>query len=280
MQRLDRDIFNALHNSKDGRKALALLVVLKHIYPASSIPNYSHNKLRKLLGMHIDTLKRLMRILFDNGLCEFVGRNKTTLVMRSIRTKWKDKDMDISFIQVALTKRENGSYEGIRYALDNIAKEIVAVYILDVNRRRSYAERLVSSSVNPRCKDEMVKADKERRRRGYRKTFANKGISYKGLAKRLGMSEQMAFYVVKYAVENGLLIKRNNVERIDTTDKEHLKEMARIVTDKFGKNKDYTFVCGRFVYFVGANDYLRGENAVHCQRPRQRVYRTSINYKN
>ena len=212
--------------------------------------------------MHIDTLRRLMCILIDNDLCELVGRNKTTLRLRSIRTKWKSKDMDISFIQFSLTKCENGSYEGVRYVLDKIAKEIVAVYILDVNRRRNYAERLVGSSVNPQCKDEMLKADKERRRRGYRKTFEHKGISYKGLAKRLGISEQMAFYVVKYAVNSGLLVKRNNIERIDTTDKEHLADMAKIIRAKFGKNKDYTFICGRFVYFVGANEYLRGDKAV------------------
>ena len=277
MQRLDRDIFNALHGSKDGRKAIALFVVLKHIYPASGIRNYKASIICKALGMHYNTFKRLMNILIANGLCEFVGRNKTTLRLRSIRTKWKSKDMDISFIRFSLTKRKNGSYEGVRYVLDKIAKEIVVVYILDVNRRRSYAERLVGSSVNPRCKDEMLKADKERRRRGYRKTFEHKGISYKGLADRLGMSEQMAFYVIKYAVDSGLLIKQNNIERIDTTDKEHLADMAKIIRTKFGKNKDYTFICGCFVYYVGANDYLRGDRAVH---QRVRNYRTSINYKN
>lgn len=280
MQRLDRNIFNALHNSKDGRKAIALFIVLKSIYRAGSIPNYSANKLRKVLGMHIDTLKRLMRVLISNGLCEFVGRNKTTFRLRSIRTKWKCCDIDISFIKFSLTKREDGSYAGVRYALDKIAKEIVAVYILDTNRRRSYAERLVSSSVNPRSKDGMIKADKERRRRGYRMTFGHKGISYKGLAQRLGMSEQMAFYVVNYAVKSGLLVKQNNVERIDTTDKEHLKDMAKVIRAKFGKDKDYTFICGRFVYYVGANDYQRGVNAAHCELTGKRKYRTSINYKN
>lgn len=277
MQRLDRDIFNALYNSKDGRKAIALLIVLKSIYRAGGIRNYLPSVVCKKLGMHFNTFKRLMGILIDNRLCEFVGRNKTTLKMRSIRTNFKDKDIDISFIKFSLTKREDGSYGGVRNAIDKISKELVAVYILDVNRRRSYAERLVSSSVNPRSKDEMLKADKERRKRGYRKTFVHKGISYKGLAQRLGMSEQMAFYTVKYAVESGLLIKKNNIERIDTRDKDHLKDMAKIVNAKFGKNTDYTFICGRFIYFVGANDYQSGQRAVHCHC---RNYRTSINYKN
>ena len=89
MQRLDRNIFDALHNTQDGRKAIALFIVLKSIYRAGGISNYSANRLRKTLGMHLDTLKRLMRILFDNGLCELIGKNKKTLRMRSIRTQWK-----------------------------------------------------------------------------------------------------------------------------------------------------------------------------------------------
>lgn len=274
MQRLDRDIFEALHKTQDGRKAIALFIVLKTIYRAGGISNYSANRLRKTLGMHLDTLKRLMRILFDNGLCELIGKNKKTLRMRSIRTQWKDKDIDISFIKFMLKRRENGSYEGVRYVIDKIAKELVAVYIMETNRRREYARRLVSSSVNPHSKDEMVKADKERCKRGYGKRFVNKGISYNGLGERLGMSEQMAFYTVKYLVDNGFLVKQNNIERIDTADKEHLKDMAKIIRDKFGKNCNYTFVCGRFVYYVKANDYLKGVNSGHV---RGRYYRTSIN---
>lgn len=275
MQRLDRNIFEALHNTQDGRKALALVIVLKSIYPASGISDYSANKLRKVLGMHLDTLKRLMRILFDNELCELVGRNKKTLRMRSIRTGWKSKDIDISFIKFCLKRRENGTFEGVRYVINKIAKELVAVYILETNRRREYARRLVSSSVNPRSKDEMLKADKERRKRGYGKRFVDKGISYKGLSEKLGMSEQMAVYVVNYAVNNELLVKRNNIECIDTVDKEHLADMAKTIRNKFGKFCDYTFICGRFVYYVKANSYERGANAVH---QRGRKYRTSIDY--
>ena len=118
MQRLDRNIFDALHNTQDGRKAIALFIVLKSIYRAGGISNYSANRLRKTLGMHLDTLKRLMRILFDNGLCELIGKNKKTLRMRSIRTQWKDKDIDISFIKFSLKRRENGSYEGVRYVIE------------------------------------------------------------------------------------------------------------------------------------------------------------------
>ena len=276
MQRLDRNIFDALHNTQDGRKAIALFVVLKSIYRAGGIPNYSANRIRKVLGMHIDTLKRLMDVLKSNGLCYLIGKYNKTLKMRSIRTKWKDKDIDISFIKFSLKRRENGSYEGVRYVIDKIAKELVAVYIMETNRRREYARRLVSSSVNPHSKDEMVKADKERRKRGYGKRFVNKGISYSGLGEKLGMSEQMAFYTVKYLVDNGFLVKQNNIERIDTADKEHLKDMAKIIRDKFGKNCEPTFVCGRFVYFVKANDYCGGVGAAHR---RVRNYRTSINYK-
>lgn len=277
MQRLDRDIFKALHKTQDGRKAIALFIVLKSIYRAGGIPNYSANRIRKVLGMHIDTFKRLMDVLKSNGLCYLIGKYNKTLKMRSIRTKWKDKDIDISFIKVALKCRENGSYEGIRYVIDKIAKELVAVYIIETKRHREYARRLVSSSVNPHSKDEMVKADKERRKRGYGKRFVNKGISYSGLGEKLGMSEQMAFYTVKYLVDNGFLVKQKNIERIDTADKEHLKDMAKIIRDKFGKNCEPTFVCGRFVYFVKANDYCGGVGAAHR---RVRNYRTTINYKN
>lgn len=277
MQRLDRDIFEALRKTQDGRKAIALFIVLKSIYRAGGIPNYSANRIRKVLGMHIDTFKRLMDVLKSNGLCYLIGKYNKTLKMRSIRTKWKDKDIDISFIKVALKRRENGSYEGIRYVIDKIAKELVAVYIIETKRHREYARRLVSSSVNPHSKDEMVKADKERRKRGYGKRFVNKGISYSGLGEKLGMSEQMAFYTVKYLVDNGFLVKQKNIERIDTADKEHLKDMAKFIRDKFGKNCEPTFVCGRFVYFVRANDYCGGVGAAHR---RVRNYRTTINYKN
>lgn len=276
MQRLDIGIFDALKNSKDGRKALALFIVLKHIYRAGGIRNYSPNSLRKFLGMHIDTVKRLMGVLIENGLCEFVGRDSKTLRLRSIRTGWKDRDIDISFIRFNLRRREDGAFADVRYIIDRIAKELVAVYILDVNKRRDYARRLVSSSVNPNSKCEYVRAEKERRRRGYDKIFANVGISYEGLAKRLGMSVQTAFYSVQYAVNSGLLAKQSNIMRIDTTDKEHRNDMIKAIDAKFDKNKSFTYICGRFVYFVGANDYHRGPNAVHIPST---TYRTSIHYK-
>lgn len=277
MQRLDTGIFDALKNSKDGRKALALFIVLKHIYRASGIRNYSPNKLRAVLGMHFYTVKRLMGVLIENGLCEFVGRDSKTLRLRSIRTGWKDRDIDISFIRFNLRRREDGAYVGVRYIIDRIAKELVAVYILDVNKRRDYARRLVSSSVNPNSKCEYVRAEKERRRRGYDKIFANVGISYEGLAKRLGMSIQTAFHSVQYAVNVGLLIKQSNIMRIDTTDKEHLSDMAKAIQNKFGEKDIFTYVCGRYVYFVGANNYHRGPNAVHNPVAN---YRTTIYYKN
>lgn len=277
MQRLDRDIFEALHKTQDGRKAIALFIVLKTIYRAGGISNYSANRLRKVLGMHIDTLKRLMGVLKDNGLCELVGKNKNTLRMRSIRTMWKDKDIDISFIKFCLKRRENGSYEGVRYVIDKITKELIAVYIIETKRHREYARRLVISSVKPRSKDEFVKADKERRRRGYGKRFVEKGFSYKGLGEKLGMSEQKAFYTVKHCIDYGVLVKKNNIARIDTADKGRLKESAKIIRDNFGKNCEPTFVCGRFVYFVRANDYCGGVGATHR---RVRNYRNTINYKN
>lgn len=275
MQRLDWHIFEALHKTSDGRKAIALFMVLKSIYRAGGIKGYSANKLRKKLGIHLNTLKRLMGILEDAGLVELVGGNKSTLRLRSIRTNWKSKDIDISFIKFELKRRANGTYEGVRYIINEIADELIAVFIFETNNRRDFAKRTVFTSANPRSLDEYKRATKEMRSRGYGKKFVHKGISYKGIGERLGISEAKAFCAVKHSLDKGILVKQCNRERIDTLDKENIEHTAKQIRDKFGKNCQPTFVIGRFVYFVGANDYLRGANAVHVRHSHRKPINTN-----
>ena len=76
------------------------------------------------------------------------------------------------------------------------------------------------------------------------------GISYKYIAKRLGVCLQKAFNVVKFAIEKGFLNKFNRQKQ----------EFAYRIgcTSKYEENKDYTFCTLNNKYTILANVYSIG----------------------
>lgn len=94
----------------------------------------------------------------------------------------------------------------------------------------------------------MKKAREICRRYGYyNKEFKDFGISYKTIAKKLGISLQKAFNIVKYAIEHLFLAKFNNFTQI------YCKGIGMM--QKYVDN-NFTFFCTKDnIYYVYANTY-------------------------
>lgn len=85
MKKISRKIFNENISDADAVKALALLIFVKTKFPTSVVPNFSFYKMKKLTGLHINTIKERMNTLGDMELIDFVGKYNQHVLFKKVR---------------------------------------------------------------------------------------------------------------------------------------------------------------------------------------------------
>ena len=219
-----------LYKNQDLRKAFALALFIKLNFVSSDVSHYSLNKLHKLTGLHYQTLKKRLETLRKYNLIKFNG---DSLVFCKVSSK-SDLRNDFVFID------DFSSVKAIEEAL-------LAWLFVKIQQNKDFAKHTIQSVHDPKDIQEMKKARRICRRYGYGNEYVEYGLSYKGIAKRIGVSVKKAVGIVRYAISIGIVTKvRNYIQRFIQNAK---------MFEKFGENVNFTFLTNNNAYKILANTY-------------------------
>lgn len=235
MNQLRRHIFYNSRGNANMIKALALAVYIKHNVVSSTITNYTTNKLRNLTGLSYSAITKRMNTLKQLGFVKFVGNNNQHLVFVNMTSHCKHRNIDLSKCVVNSVK--------------DIEKSLYAMFILEIQKRKDFVKHTIQVANNPKWSEfeDMKKANKLCNRNGYGKEFKEYGISYKTIAKKLGVCLQKAFEIVKFAIVNNMIVKYKHCKQL------YVKGIKN--AQKFCDFNDVTFFTNNNAYKVYANSY-------------------------
>lgn len=192
-----RKIFRKLIDDKAAVKALGLLYFFKYRFRSSAIKQFSYNKLKKLTGLHIVTLRKYIRILRDLGFAVFTGRGNNTLLFKGDYSKDRRKNVNLDAL----------NYDSVK----DVANSIYSMFVVEEQRRKDFVKHVILISTENATgvsAKECIAAAKLRNRNRYGKAYRETGISYKNLARRLKIHTQKSVAVIKYACLNSFLHKQ------------------------------------------------------------------------
>lgn len=231
MQNFRRKLLHKMPNNAMMVKSLALALYVKKKVASSTINDFSYNKLANLTGLHINTLKKRVSYLKSIGLAKLVSGKH--LVFCSLASSSKHRNIDITKIV----------YDSVK----DVEKCLYALFVVEIQKRKDFVKHTLQSAHNPKNIKEMKKAKEICRRYGYYdKEFKDFGISYKTIAKKLGVCLQKAFSIVEYAIEHLFLAKANNFVQV------YCKGIGMM--QKYVEN-NFTFCTQNNIYYIYANTY-------------------------
>ena len=218
-----------MFGNKDLLKAIAMFLLIRKRLGSNIIKNYSINKLVNLLGAHARTIKKRMHVLLEYGLVTIVDK---TLILRSVVSKHAKRN-----VKLGKNKAEYSSLKSVEYSLQSIL-------LVVVQNRKNFAKRTIRNAHGASHDYKVVKAARDAARKfGYGFEYIEKGLSYKTIAKKLGVCVKTAFEIVKFAVKRKFLNKTTNF--IST----YMPSVCG--RDVYG----YTFTTRNYGYKVLANIY-------------------------
>lgn len=241
MKAIRRNIFNSVSSDKAIVKALALAVFIKRRFQSSTVHNYTVNKLHELTGLHATTIKKRISTLDELGFITRIGKCKEHLVVKSMSSHNASRNVDISAILC-----DN---------IQEIEKSLFAMVIVEIQKRKDFVKQVINlAHHNPRNTRECKSAQRKCRELGYGREYKEYGISYKRIAKALGICLQKAISIVKFAVENEFLTVTKRCVKKFVPGAKAMQEYMSL-----GKN---TFCTTNNVYTVYANQYALGSRVL------------------
>ena len=232
MDRIRRKIFYKMYKNKSVTKALALAIFVKSKISSSTVNDFSYNKLHRLTGAHINTLKMRIAILRQMGLVEFIGSHKQHLCFKSITSSSNHRNVDI----------KHGYYD----TLKSTEESLFAYLIVEIQRKKDFVKHTIQTAKDGHDLEQVKKAKRTCKRYGYNDEYHEWGISYKYIAKKLGVCLQKAFAIVKFAIKQGL---------IEKTKRQIQKFVKGIGSMCKHVDANFTFCTRDNEYYILANSY-------------------------
>ena len=243
IRNLRNSIAIKMFGDKKFLKAIAFVLLYHEITNSNICKNYSVSKLSSLTGAHASTIKNRLQTLKSRNLAKI---DKGTLVFSSITSKHKDRNK----------KLDNFSFR----SLIEIEKSLFALLVCILQERKDFIHRAFLDAKYSVDYKTVKRAKAMIRKYAKGKKFSEKGISYRKIAERLGISIKSAFDYVKFAIQKGFLTKFTHFKVV----------FYRNVN--YYPMEGYTFTTRNYAYRVGANTYVVSGASL--------PYYKYINYKN
>lgn len=193
-------LINAMKGDLILVKAVAMAIYVKNRMRDSRVKDYSLNGLRKIVHLHHNTVRKYTDKLYTWGLVRMEGND---MVFTSLSERHGRPKVSI------------GSTAGL--TIKQIENQLLAAQVVLIVKRKEYAKRTIATATNPGRRkddyDDFKRARKARMKYGYADVFHDYGLSYKTIARRLGIGLQKAEEVVRYAIAHGLLVKHRRQEQ-------------------------------------------------------------------
>lgn len=218
-----------MFGNKELLKAIAMLMFIRKKLGSSILRNYSTNKLVSITGAHASTIKKRIRVLSQYNLVSITDK---TLVLRSIVSKHARRNIKLGerFMKYSTLKE-------VEYSLQ-------AMLVKELQNKKDFAKRTIRNAHGSSHDYKVVKAARDAARKfGYGNQYIEKGLSYKTIAKRLGVSIKTAVKVVNFAVKRTILKKTTHFLSTYLPKVNYMEGLG------------YTFTTYNYGYTVLANTY-------------------------
>ena len=233
-----------MYRNSQLRKAIAFSLFVKVHTRNSIVKNWSINKLHDITGISVNAIKDRLFVLKNMELVEETGLGNKHLVFKSLHSHTAHRNIVIP----ETTFKPNANLKKNAYAqeIKNIENTLTAMLLVEIQRRKDFAKQMIQRRREPCSKKEYAEAVKTCNRFGYGKKFIDKGISYKYMAAKIGMSVCKSIQIVKFAVKCKFIKKIRNI----------CKRIAICSKDTEDMLVNYTYSYRNHIYKNYANKYV------------------------
>lgn len=226
------------------RKAIAFSLFIKSQTTSSTIHNWTINKLHELTGVSALAIRDRLKVLRELDLIEEVGITRKHLVFKTLKSHTSHRNTNIPTIAFNPIKsiRKNEKAQYIKFLENTLS----VMLVIEIQRHKEFAKQMIQQKCNPKSLNELKDAQKACNRFGYGKQYVDNGISYKCIAKKLGVGLQKAFEIISFAVKNQILRKKRNIQSKYLAYFKYIEDMLR---------HTYTYFKNNHIVKVSANTY-------------------------
>lgn len=227
-----------VRGDKDGQKALALAIYLKHLLKGSMLPEMTLNKVIQLTGLDYRTVKRYLPLMEERAYIHFEGKGRRkTMVVNRLTSHRSGKNVDIS------------SFDFSSYR--NVLKSLQSFILMRIQAAKDWMKALLDSFRNPSSTENLKSV--ARKVRGYVQSgvldnpydgYKEYGLSLKRIAHELGCSVKSAEEVIDYAISHSWMAREH-----------HCIQVCAPGINGYVP-EGYTFSTTNNAYIVQANTYV------------------------
>lgn len=249
--RIARKTYQKVIGNPTARKAIALAILLKDHNGTSVYKGFSYRELSRISGLSPNTCKARIATLVQLHLaeiCQFKGQAYLKLAqLRRGRVEIRTKNMNgKNIIRYWYPKTADVKLDSIsRKSIKDIEKGLMAIEIVEITIRKEFVKHAIDLAHNPSPYEStrrIRRAKKVCDVRGYGESFADNGISYRYLQRRLGCSSNTISKVVEYGESHKLFATiRKNWELIQRIG----KNAAKFALPFFQNESDRTLFATR-----------------------------------
>lgn len=233
-----------MYRNSDLRKAIAFSLFVKAHSRNSIIKNWNINKLHDITGVSVNAIKARLATLRSMDLIEETGVDKKHLVFKSLHSHTAHRNVVLPSVEFKpdVNLKKNAYAQEIK----NLENVLVAMLLVEIQRRKDFAEQMIQQKRNPHSKKEYTEAVKTCNRFGYGRRFIDRGISYKYMAAKIGMSIFKSMQIVKFAANYGIVKKMRNIAKRFSMFAKYTEDMLT----------NYTYSYRNWIYKIYANKYV------------------------
>lgn len=235
MDKIRVKILFQMYHHKDILKAVALAIYIKEHTTSSLIKDWTVNKISRLSNVSASTIKKRLKTLKELHLVKECGKH---LLFINMKSSCNRNNIDISTIKSTSVK--------------DLEKSLMALLVVLIQRQKDYANLQLQHAHNGKTINEVKKGMRESKLYGWFGSYVEHGLSYQGIAKRLGICIKTAFETVRFGVQHGFFSKISHFMCVfGSTGASLLKEVPQ----------GFTFISKKGnLYKVSANTYVLSQS--------------------
>lgn len=234
MINIRRNILHLARGNAEIIKALALALFYKHRHKSSTVKDYTINKIRKETGLAYCSIRRRIDMLYRLGFAKVEGKKNKRLLFTNMSSESQHRNVVLP----------NIDFNNIK----DIENALWFLFFAEIQKKKDFVKQTIRSATNPKKLAEHKAAKKICNRCGYGNTYHEYGISYKKIAKVLGVCLQKAFNIVNWSVEQRLVIKEKKQTQA------YCKGIG--LFNAMWDNSNATFITKNNAYKIYANRYI------------------------
>lgn len=185
-----------MFGNKKLLKAIAmLLLVRKKTKGKDCFRKFRYSHISKITGMHSNTIKERLHTLIEYGLACFDGE---TLMFRSITSRHTKRNIRLSDAKF--------SYKSIK----DVEHSLFSLLIVILQNRKEFCKRTIRNAHDGKDVKSVKTARLQSRKYGYGNEYVERGLSYRTIARKLGVCIKTAVETVKFGIKKGFFSKETH----------------------------------------------------------------------